>query len=118
MSDEKVSYSIPYLAAVEYLKALGITDLDDECFLCPEGLVHIVARGGGDTHLVILDAKRKRGISAPPKASEAKLRRIAMAYLAEHPEVDSLMVDLIEGLIVSDARVEMNALIGAYHWER
>ncbi|MFR3452253.1 MAG: hypothetical protein ACLTSX_12600 [Collinsella sp.] len=38
--------------------------------------------------------------------------------LVEHPEVDALRFDVIEALIGTGATVSVNALEGAYYWER
>ena len=53
-----------------------------------------------------------------PAESEAKMRRIAMAYLIEHPDVEELQFHVIEALIGEHATVTINASMCAYHWER
>ncbi len=41
-----------------------------------------------------------------------------VCFLVEHPEVNALRFDVIEALIGTGATVSVNALEGAYYWER
>ena len=118
MPEQEITYSIAMLAAVRYLSELGYENISEDGFTCDEGAVQIVADNGGIAHLVIARAKRTRGAVAKPKESEAKMRRIAMAYLIEHPDVEELQFHVIEALIGGNATVTINASMCAYHWER
>lgn len=118
MPEQEITYSIAMLAAVRYLSELGYENIDEGGFSCDEGAVQIVADNGGIAHLVIARAKRTRGTAAKPKESEAKMRRIAMAYLIEHPGVEELQFHVIEALVGEHATVTINASMRAYHWGR
>lgn len=111
------SYSIAILAAARFLSENHFIDIDEQGFSCDEGDAQIVAKTDA-THLVIVRAKRARGEAKKPVESEAKLRRIAMAYLIENPDVKRLRVDVIEVLIHEHAMVTINGNFGAYSWER
>ena len=118
MPEQEITYPIAMLAAVRYLSELCYCNIDEGGFSCDEGSVQIVANNGGIAHLVIARAKRTRGAVAKPKESEAKMRRIAMAYLIEHPDVDELQFHIVEALVGEHATVTINASQCAYHWER
>lgn len=118
MPEQEVTYSIAMLAAVRYLRELGFENIDEGGFSCDEGSAQIVANNGGIVHLVMAYAKRPRGGVTKPVASATRLRRIAMAYLIEHPEVDELQFHIIEALIGEHATVTINASQCVYHWER
>ena len=118
MPEQEITYSIAMLAAVRYLSELGFENIDEGGFSCDEGAAQIVANNGGIAHLVIARAKRTRGAADKPRESEAKMRRIAMAYLIEHPEVEELQFHIVEALVGEHATVTINASICAYHWER
>lgn len=111
------SYSIAILAAARFLSKNKFIDIDEFGFQCDEGDVQIVAKRDA-THLVIVRAKRARGEAKKPVESEAKLRRIAMAYLIENPDVKRLRVDIIEVLIHERATVTINGNFDAFSWER
>lgn len=112
------SYSIAMLAAERFMSRNGFESIDESGFACDEGEAQIVARKDGAAHLVMARAKRARGEAGTPTASEAKMRRIAMAYLIENPGVDKLEFDIIEAVIGERATVTIHANIGAYSWER
>ena len=118
MPEQETTYSIAMLAAVRYLSELGYENISEDGFSCDEGAVQIVANNGGIAHLVIARAKRTRGAVTKPAESEAKMRRIAMAYLIEHPEAPELQFHVIEALVGEHATVTINASMCAYHWER
>lgn len=86
--------------------------------MCDEGTADVVVKDGEVTVLVIVTAKRQRGEAKEPKFSYKRLQHIAMCFLVEHPEVDALRFDVIEALIGTGATVSVNALEGAYFWER
>lgn len=112
------TYSIAHLAAIAYLDSKGLK-VDGACkFTCDEGTADIVVRDGDVTVLVIVTAKRQRGGAKPPEFNARRLQHIAMCYLVGHPEVEALRFDVIEALIGSGATVSINALEGAYSWER
>lgn len=97
MPEQETTYSIAMLAAVRRLGELGFENIDEGGFSCDEGSAQIVAK---------------------PRESEAKMRRIAMAYLIDHPDVEELQFHVIEALIGEHATVTINASMCAYHWER
>lgn len=112
------TYSIAHLAAIAYLNSKGM-DTEGACkFVCDEGAADIVTKSDGVTVLVIVTAKRQRGEAKQPEFNAKRLQHIAMCYLVQHPEVDALRFDVIEALIGSGATVMVNALEGAYSWER
>lgn len=114
------SYSIAQLAVTAFLREVGFDPMGINAggFSCEEGAAQVVAQRSGTTHLVIASAKRRRGGTAEPKASAAKMRRMAMAYLVAHPDVESISVDVCEALIGERATVTVAASMGAYTWER
>lgn len=112
------SYSIAMLAAERFLRRNGFEDVDEFGFYCEEGEAQIIAKRDGVTHLVIARAKRARGEASKPTESEAKMRRIAMAYLIDHPEVEDLEFDIVEAVIGEHATATINANMRAYGWER
>lgn len=118
MPEQETTYSIAMLAAVRYLSEICFENINERGFACDEGSAQIVANNGGIAHLVIARAKRTRGTVAKPAESEAKMRRIAMAYLIEHPDVRELQFHVIEALIGEHATVTISANMCAYHWER
>lgn len=110
-------YSIATAIATRFLNQNLFTDIDEGGFSCDEGSVQIVAKKGA-THLFIVRAKRARGDAKKPVESEAKMRRIAMAYLIENPDVTSLHVGIIEVLIHEHATATVNGNLDAFSWER
>lgn len=118
MPEQETTYSIAMLAAVRYMSELGFENIDEGGFSCDEGSAQIVANNCGIAHLAIARAKRARGAAAKPKESEAKMRRIAMDYLIEHPDVDELQFHVIEAVIGERATAAINASMCAYRWER
>lgn len=118
MPEQETTYSIAMIAAVRYLRELGYENIDEGGFHSDEGDAQIVANNGGIAHLVIARAKRTRGSVAKPSESQAKIRRIAMAYLIGHPDVEELQFHVIEALIGEHATATINASMCAYCWER
>lgn len=112
------TYSIAHLAAVAYLNSKGLKTEGAYKFVCDEGAADIVTKSDDVTVLVIVTAKRQRGEAKPPEFNARRLQHIAMCYLVQHPEVDALRFDVIEALIGTGATVSVNALEGAYSWER
>lgn len=112
------TYSIAHLAAIAYLNSKGLKAEGACRFVCDEGTADMVVKSGDVTVLVIVTAKRQRGEIKPPEFNARRLQHIAMCYLVEHPEVDALRFDVIEALIGTGATVSVNALEGAYSWER
>lgn len=112
------TYSIAHLAAIAYLNSKGMDTEGAFRFVCDDGAADIVTESGDETVLVIVTAKRQRGEAKPPEFNAKRLQHIAMCYLVEHPKVDALRFDVIEALIGSGATVTVNALEGAYSWER
>lgn len=118
MGEEEKVYSIAALAVERYLAEAGFSIVDRDGFTCDEGSAQLVIECGGRTHLVEARAKRQRGEASKPTESEAKMRRVCMAYVIEHPEVESIQFDIVEALIGEHATVRINANMCAYYWER
>ena len=112
------TYSIAHLAAIAYLNSKGLKAEGACKYVCDEGAADVVVKDGEVTVLVIVTANRQRGEAKAPEFSAKRLQHIAMCYLVEHPEVDMLRFDVIEALIGTGATVSVNALEGAYYWER
>lgn len=112
------TYSIAYLAARAYMEANGMNADEAKQFRCDEGTADIVTRSGDSAVLMTVSAKRRRGDAKPPEYSEARLKRIAMCYVAQNPDVNGLRFDVLEALVGANATVTVNALDGAYSWER
>lgn len=112
------TYSIAHLAAIAYLNSKGLKAEGACKYVCDEGTADVVVKDGEVTVLVIVTAKRQRGEVKEPEFSHKRLQHIAMCFLVEHPEVDALRFDVIEALIGTGATVSVNALEGAYCWER
>lgn len=112
------TYSIAHLAAIAYLNSKGLKAEGACKYVCDEGTADVVVKDGEVTVLVIVTAKRQRGEVKEPEFRYKRLQHIAMCFLVEHPEVDALRFDVIEALIGTGATVSVNALEGAYYWER
>lgn len=112
------TYSIAHLAAMAYVSDKGMGGEPFYKYVCDEGSADIVAEDGDVTVLMAVTAKRQRGEARAPEFSAKRLQHIAMCFLVEHPEVDRLRFDVIEALIGTGATVSVNALEGAYCWER
>ena len=112
------TYSIAHLAAIAYLNSKGLKAEGACKYVCDEGAADVVVKDGEATVLVIVTAKRQRGEAKAPEFSAKRLQHIAMCYLVEHPEVDSLRFDVLEALIGTGATVTVNVAEGAYSWER
>lgn len=112
------TYSIAHLAAIAHLNSKGLKAEGACKYVCDEGTADVVVKDGEVTVLVIVTAKRQRGEVKEPEFNYKRLQHIAMCFLVEHPEVDALRFDVIEALIGTGATVSVNALEGAYYWER
>lgn len=112
------TYSIAHLAAMSYVRDKGMGGEPFYKYVCDEGAADIVAEDGDATVLMAVTAKRQRGEAKAPEFSVKRLQHIAMCYLVEHPEVDSLRFDVLEALIGTGATVTVNVTEGAYSWER
>lgn len=112
------TYSIAHLAAMSYVRDKGMGGEPFYKYVCDEGAADIVAEDGDVTVLMAVTAKRQRGEAKAPEFSAKRLQHIAMCYLVEHPEADSLRFDVLEALIGTGATVTVNVAEGAYSWER
>lgn len=112
------TYSIAHLAAMSYVRDKGMGGEPFYKYVCDEGAADIVAKDGDVTVLMAVTAKRQRGEARAPEFSAKRLQHIAMCYLVEHPEVDSLRFDVVEALVGTGATVTVNVAEGAYSWER
>ena len=111
-------YSIAHLAAMSYVRDKGMGGEPFYRYVCDECAADIVAEDGDVTVLMAVTAKRQRGEARAPEFSAKRLQHIAMCFLVEHPEVDSLRFDVLEALIGTGATVTVNVAEGAYSWER
>lgn len=112
------TYSIARLAAIAYLDSKGLKADSASRYVCDEGTADMVVKSGEVTVLVAVTAKRQRGEAKTPEFNARRLQHIAMCYLVEHPDVVALRFDVIEALIGAGATVAVNAIEGAYTWER
>lgn len=112
------TYSIARLAAIAYLDSKGMKADGASRYVCDEGTADMVVKSGDAIVLVMVTAKRQRGEAKTPEFNARRLQHIAMCYLVEHPDVRALRFDVIEALIGAGATVTVNALEGAYTWER
>lgn len=115
----ETTYSIGELAAKAYLAETEHRMIDTHGYECPEGKADLVCADPESTTLVFVTTKRRRkDTGLEPSYNKKRMQRIAMCYLVQHPEVDALRFDVIEALIGTGATVSVNALEGAYSWER
>ena len=54
---------------------------------------------------------------AVDRRKRARYRRIALYYLSEHPEVDSVRFDVIAINIVQERMARLRHLVGAFAWD-
>lgn len=98
---------------------------------CCFGEVDIVARGDDDDEeegetAILVEVKTRlalgeRADAMPELSVDAKKRRryrnLALAYIVEHPEVDSVRFDVIALNVVDEDRARLRHLRGAFEWE-
>ncbi len=88
--------------AVDYLQAEGLSIIETN-WRCSIGEIDIVARDGGETVFVEVKTRAGTGYGHPLEAitgqKVARLRRLAAAWFAQHPDV------------VGDARIDAVAVI-------
>ena len=94
---------------------------------CRFGEVDIVAREAGDDETVVLVEVKTRlalgeGASEMPElAVDGKKRRryrnLALAYVVDHPDVDSIRFDVIALNVVGETQARLRHLRGAFGWD-
>lgn len=94
---------------------------------CRFGEVDIVAREPGDEETVVLvEVKTRlclgeRQPEMPELSVDAKKRRryrnLALAYVVDHPDVDSIRFDVIALNVVGESQARLRHLRGAFGWE-
>jgi putative endonuclease len=109
--------------ATSYLEKRGYSILERE-WRCQAGEVDAVAEDEGTPVLVLVKTARKLGEDseampelAIDKAKQARCRKLALLWLAGHPEAESVRVDVIALNIVGERCARLRHLIGAYQWE-
>lgn len=112
--------------AASYLDRKGWCLLERN-WRCLYGEVDIVAQDDDDGCAVVLVEVKTR-LAAGPRAEgmpelavdERKRRRyrtLALAYLASHPEVDSLRFDVIALSVIGEGEARLRHLVGAFSWD-
>lgn len=109
--------------ATSYLEKRGYAILERD-WHCQAGEVDAVAEDEGTPVLVLVKTARKLGEDsetmpelAIDKAKQARCRKLALLWLAGHPEAESVRVDVIALNIVGERCARLRHLIGAYQWE-
>ena len=109
--------------ATSYLEKRGYAILERE-WRCQAGEVDAVAEDEGTPVLVLVKTARKLGEDsdampelAIDKAKQTRFRKLALLWLAGHPEAESVRVDVIALNIVGERCARLRHLIGAYQWE-
>ena len=122
MTDAEVAMEGRRLAA-SYLEKRGYAILERN-WRCQAGEVDCVAEDEGTPVLVLVKTARRLGEDseampelAIDKAKQRRCRKLALLYLACHPEAESVRVDVIALNIVGERCARLRHLIGAYQWE-
>ena len=109
--------------ATSYLERRGYAVLERD-WRCAAGEVDAVADDEGAPVLVLVRTARRLGEGsdsmpelAIDKAEQARCRRLALLWLAVHPEAEGVRVDVIALNIVGERCARLRHLIGAYSWE-
>lgn len=91
---------------------------------CVDGDVPVVADDNGKPVLVLTKVARKLGDDADAmpelsvdKRKQQHYRKLGLLYLASHPAVDDIRVDVIALYIVGERCARLRYLIGAYEYE-
>lgn len=102
--------------ACEYLSGLGY-ELVDRNWRCDQGELDIVARDGAC--LVFCEVKTRRSVAfgspveAVTRGKAARLRRLAVSWLREHPErAEEMRIDVIGILSPAGAPAQVEHLVG------
>lgn len=123
MSDAEVAIECRRLAAA-YLEKRGYHVVERN-WRCVSGEVDIVSDDESVRVLALVKGARKLGDDADsmPELSITKekqqlYRKFALHYLATHPDVDHVRMDVIALNIVGERCARLRHLIGAYEWEQ
>ena len=94
---------------------------------CRFGEVDIVAQEPGDDETVVLvEVKTRLALGGredemPELSVDGKKRRryrnLALAYIVEHPDVDSIRFDVIALNVVGESQARLRHLRGAFGWD-
>lgn len=109
--------------AAAYLRRRGVEVL--ECnWRCSGGEVDIVA--SDEDTVVLVEVKTRLALGddaeempelAVDRRKQRRYRKLALLYLASHPEVNSVRFDVIALNIVGERCARLRHLIGAYEWD-
>jgi len=109
--------------ATSYLERRGYAVLE-RSWRCAVGEVDVVAEDEGTPVLVLVRTARRLGEDSDlmpelviDKDKQARCRKLALLWLARHPEAESVRVDVIALNIVGERCARLRHLIGAYSWE-
>lgn len=109
--------------ASRYLEAHDY-QLSQRNFRCPFGEADIVARQDDETVLIEVKTRYVHGECegaipelAVDAAKQKRYRRIALYYLALHPELTSVRFDVIALNLHDNQRAQLRHLVGAFEWD-
>ena len=109
--------------ATSYLEKRGYAIFEHD-WHCVDGDVPVVADDNGKPVLVLTKVARKLGDDADAmpelsvdKRKQQHYRKLGLLYLASHPAVDDIRVDVIALYIVGERCARLRYLIGAYEYE-
>lgn len=109
--------------AASYLEKRGYEVLERN-WRCSSGEVDIIAREGDTVVLVEVKTRLTLGESsdvmpelAVDRRKQRRYRKLALLYLACHPDVTSVRFDVIALNIVGERCARLRHLIGAYSWD-
>jgi putative endonuclease len=100
--------------AVDFLRGEGFSIVDTN-WRCPSGEIDIIARDGGETVFVEVKTRSGLGYGHPLEAITpqklARLRRLAAAWFAAHPDViGEARIDAIAVIAPADGAVSIDHL--------
>ena len=106
-----------------YLERRGYAVIEHN-WRCAVGEVDVVAEDEGTPVLVLARTARKLGEDSDlmpelviDKDKQVRCRKLALLWLAGHPEAESVRVDVIALNITGERCARLRHLIGAYQWE-
>ena len=105
--------------AVRYLAERGL-EVVARNWRCRYGEADVVARSGDET--VLVEVKTRLGQDVDPLEAvigrkQQAYRRIGLAYLMEHDELESVRFDVIGINVTRPGMARLRHLIGAYQWD-
>ena len=111
------TYTIAELVARAYVEEKGMM-FTGNAFACPEGKADAACTDGEETVLLMVTAKRQRGEAKAPTYDARKLERVAVYFMAMNPTVNRMRFDVLEASIGKGAIVTVQAVEGAWRWDR